>query len=114
MNQDYKNKWIIENQISIYNKQKHFILDYPLLIGGLNRTKVLYQLEHNLLQDRNHEQRINFSNQFSYIFISYLKFCDNSIYYLLQSLRRRESLFKFLFIIKQNIIKINLQHNKAF
>ncbi|CAD8096103.1 unnamed protein product [Paramecium sonneborni] len=49
----------IQIQCSICHKQKHFILDCPLLIGGLNRSKILYQLRHNLPQDRIHKQRIN-------------------------------------------------------
>ncbi|CAD8194916.1 unnamed protein product [Paramecium octaurelia] len=44
---------------SICKNSKHFVLDCPLLFGGINRTKVLYQLRHNLPQDRNFTLRNN-------------------------------------------------------
>ncbi|CAD8191328.1 unnamed protein product [Paramecium pentaurelia] len=44
---------------SICRKSKHFVLDCPLLFGGINRTKVLYQLRHNLPQDRIYKLRNN-------------------------------------------------------
>ncbi|CAD8181119.1 unnamed protein product [Paramecium pentaurelia] len=49
----------ISIKCSICRKQKHFILDCPLLIGGINRTKVLYQLRHNIPQDRIQKVRNN-------------------------------------------------------
>ncbi|CAK70404.1 unnamed protein product (macronuclear) [Paramecium tetraurelia] len=42
----------ISIKCSICHKSNHFVLDCPLLIGGINRTKVLYQLRHNVPQDR--------------------------------------------------------------
>ncbi|CAK89471.1 unnamed protein product (macronuclear) [Paramecium tetraurelia] len=44
---------------SICKKSKHFVLDCPLLFGGISRTKVLYQLRHNLPQYRNFTLRNN-------------------------------------------------------
>ncbi|CAD8096172.1 unnamed protein product [Paramecium sonneborni] len=55
----------ISIQCQICRKSKHFILDCPLLIGGLNRTKVLYQLRHNVPQDRINRLRNNYDRRIS-------------------------------------------------
>ncbi|CAD8122991.1 unnamed protein product [Paramecium sonneborni] len=49
----------IQVQCSVCCKSNHLVLQCPLFIGCINRTKVLYHLRHNILQYRSFQFRNN-------------------------------------------------------